>query len=144
MYTNEKIEHARCLVNAARSYLNSAYADLTGEKITQCVVYDMIDAVDRAQSKLQEFSRVESGVRLPTHRIIKSDDGTYTVALLHADGSVATTFGEFGRYFEAKKAAHSDNMERRDERAIFAADKPMDPWSGDENEDVRDFEGMGY
>ena len=60
MTTNEKLDHARCLVNAARHYLNSAYADFSGAKLAispkQKAIYTIIGHIDNAQADLQRLA----------------------------------------------------------------------------------------
>jgi len=59
MTTNQKLEHARCLANATRHDLNSAYSDLRGtckpealSTVPQKVVYAIIDHCDKLQFEL--------------------------------------------------------------------------------------------
>lgn len=60
MTTDQKFEHARCLANATRHYLNSAYADLDGKNppisVPQKVVYAIIDHCDSLQSELGKLA----------------------------------------------------------------------------------------
>ncbi len=65
MTTDEKLEHARCMANSCRQYLNSAYADLGGDHnldgtgnpdtIPQKVVYAIINHCDNLQAELQKL-----------------------------------------------------------------------------------------
>ena len=65
MTTDQKLEHARCMANAARHYLNSAYADLDGgyhldgkgnpSTVPQKVIYATIDHCDSLQSGLNKL-----------------------------------------------------------------------------------------
>jgi len=54
-----------------------------------------------------------------THSIITNRDGTYSVALLHADGSVATTWGTFPTYVDACHSAQSDSRERHNHAVVW-------------------------
>ena len=56
MTTNEKLEHARCLANATRYYLNSAYADLRDSDKSQAVMYAMIGHCDSLQWELGKLN----------------------------------------------------------------------------------------
>ena len=62
MTIDQKLEHARCLANAARHYLNSAHSDLRGtckpeaiSTVPQAVVYAIIDHCDSLQSELNKL-----------------------------------------------------------------------------------------
>lgn len=61
MTTDQKLEHARCLANATRHYLNSAYNDLHPLKtdppsIPAQVVYEIVGHIDNAQKDLNRLA----------------------------------------------------------------------------------------
>ena len=57
----------------------------------------------------------------PTHSIVSNQDGSYSVALISADGGIATTFGPYSTYQAACDGAHRDSQERSGNAAVFGS-----------------------